>query len=82
MHNNRLKILLFVYNFKHKKSVDFIKKLYENNFKIDVIVAAKLKEIKRLTDEYNMMRMIVRSYNEQVNILEMRITELMSSIDN
>ena len=48
MHNNRLKILLFVYNFKHKKSVDFIKKLYENNFKIDVIVAAKLKEIKNL----------------------------------
>ena len=47
MHNNRLKILLFVYNFKHKKSVDFIKKLYENNFKIDVIVAAKLKEIKK-----------------------------------
>ena len=42
----------------------------------------KLREIKRLTDEYNMMRMIVRSYNEKADILEIRITELMSSIDN
>jgi hypothetical protein len=42
----------------------------------------KLREIKRLTDEYNMMRMIVHSYNEKADILEIRITELMSSIDN
>ena len=42
----------------------------------------KLREIKRLTDEYNMMRMIVLSYTEKADILEIRITELMSSIDN
>lgn len=53
MLNNRTKILLFVYNFKHKKSVDFIYKLHENNIKIDVIVAAnkvKLKKTKKIID--------------------------------
>ena len=40
-------MMLFVYNFKHKKSVEFIYKLIENNFFIDVIVAANYVNIKR-----------------------------------
>ena len=43
---------------------------------------AILREIKILTDEYNMMRMIVRSYDEKADALEIRITKLMSSLDN
>ena len=43
---------------------------------------AILREIKRLTDEYNMMRMIVRSYDEKADALEIRITNLISSLDN
>ena len=43
---------------------------------------AILREIKRLTDEYNMMRMIVRSYDEKAEALEIRITKLISSLDN
>ncbi len=39
--------MLFVYNFKHKKSVEFIYKLIEHNFFIDVIVGANYINIKR-----------------------------------
>ena len=47
MESKRLKIMLFVYNFKHKKSVDFIHKLVEENIYIDAIVAADYFKIKR-----------------------------------
>jgi len=47
MESKRLKIILFVYNFKHKKSVDFIYKLAEENICIDAIVAADYFTIKR-----------------------------------
>jgi len=45
--DQRRKVILFVYNFKHKKSVDFIYKLYENNIIIDVILAADYVKIKK-----------------------------------
>lgn len=47
MADKRLKIILFAYNFKHKKSVDFIYKLVEQNIFIDAIVAADYFKIKR-----------------------------------
>lgn len=47
MANNRMNILLFAYNFRHQKSIDFIYKLKENNITISAIIAADYVEIKR-----------------------------------
>ena len=41
----------------------------------------KLREIKRMTDEYNMVSMIVRTHTDKADSLEAKITTLMSSID-
>ena len=45
--NNGMKIMLFVYNFKHKKSVDFIYKFLEENMLITTIVAADYVQIEK-----------------------------------
>ena len=42
-----MNILLFVYNFKHKKSIDFIYKLKENDINISAIIAADYIKINR-----------------------------------
>lgn len=42
-----MNILLFAYNFRHQKSIDFIYKLKENNITITAIIAADYIEIKR-----------------------------------
>ena len=42
-----MNILLFVYNFKHKKSIDFIYKLKENGINISAIIAADYIKINR-----------------------------------
>ena len=41
----------------------------------------KLREIKRMTDEYNMVRMIIRTHTDKADSLEAKITTLMSSVD-
>ena len=41
------KNLLFVYDFPHAKSVDFIHQCVKENIQIDVIVAASHKNIKK-----------------------------------
>ena len=41
------KTLLFVYDFPHAKSVRFLQRLKESDIKIDVIVAASFKKIKK-----------------------------------
>ena len=47
MAHNRMNILLFAYNFRHQKSIDFIYKLKENNITISAIISADYVEIKR-----------------------------------
>ena len=47
------KTLLFVYDFPHAKSVRFIRKLKESDIKIDVIVAASYKKIKKTKRLYD-----------------------------
>tara|TARA_B100000902_G_C27316939_1_gene921908 strand:+ start:3148 stop:3849 length:702 start_codon:yes stop_codon:yes gene_type:complete len=38
--NKKLNIVLFCYNFPHRKTIDFFHKLYENKFNISLILAA------------------------------------------
>ena len=45
--NNKLSIALFTYDFPHKKTLDFIEVIYENNFRISLILAAKYVKIKK-----------------------------------
>ena len=45
--NNKFSIALFTYDFPHKKTSDFIDVIYENNFSISLILAAKYVEIKK-----------------------------------
>ena len=47
------KTLLFVYDFPHAKSVSFLRKCKESDIKIDVIVAASYKKIKKTERLYN-----------------------------
>ena len=47
------KTLLFVYDFPHAKSVRFLRKLKESDIKIDVIVAASYKTIKKTKRLYD-----------------------------
>lgn len=47
------KTLLFVYDFPHAKSVRFLRKLKESDIKIDVIVAASYKKIKKTKRLYD-----------------------------
>ena len=49
----RKKTLLFVYNFPHSKSVDFIDKCVSEGIKIDVIVGASFKSIKKTIRLFN-----------------------------
>ena len=44
---NKLSIALFTYDFPHKKTSDFIDVIYENNFRISIILAAKYVKIKK-----------------------------------
>ena len=45
--NNKFSIALFTYDFPHKKTSDFIDVIYENNFRISLILAAKYVKIKK-----------------------------------
>tara|TARA_B100000674_G_scaffold30705_1_gene21645 strand:+ start:715 stop:1428 length:714 start_codon:yes stop_codon:yes gene_type:complete len=47
------KTLLFVYDFPHAKSVRFLRKLKESDIKIDVIVSASYKTIKKTKRLYD-----------------------------
>ena len=47
------KTLLFVYDFPHAKSVRFLRKLKESDIKIDVIIAASYKTIKKTKRLYD-----------------------------
>ena len=51
--NNKFSIALFTYDFSSQKTSDFIDVIYENNFSISLILAAKYVEIKNLKDLFN-----------------------------
>jgi hypothetical protein len=42
----------------------------------------KLKKVKRYTDRYNNLKEIISIYTQRADRLEMKITEILSSIDN
>ena len=44
--NQKLNIVLFAYNFPHRKTIDFFNKLYEIGFHISLILAANSISIK------------------------------------
>ena len=41
------KIVLFAYNFPHRKTIDFIEKIYKLGFSISLILAADFIKIKK-----------------------------------
>ncbi|MBF25215.1 MAG: hypothetical protein CMP49_01675 [Flavobacteriales bacterium] len=43
--NKKLNIVLFCYNFPHRKTIDFFNKLYQNQFNISLILAANYIQI-------------------------------------
>lgn len=47
------KIVLFAYGFPHRKTTDFINKIYENNFEISLILAADFIKIKSPKSFFN-----------------------------
>ena len=53
---NNLTIALFAYNFPHRKTVDFIQKIYASGFKIALILAADFVSIKSEKSAFNFPR--------------------------
>ena len=47
------KIVLFAYGFPHRKTIDFIKEIYQNNFEISLILAADRIKIKSPKSFFN-----------------------------
>ena len=54
--NKNLKIALFAYNFPHRKTTDFIQKIYASGFKISLILAADFIIIKSVKSVFNFPR--------------------------
>ncbi len=51
--DNKFKIVLFAYNFQHKKTVDFIHKIYDVGFSISLILAADFVKINKPKSLFN-----------------------------
>ena len=54
------KIVLFAYGFPHRKTIDFIKTIYQHNFEISLILAADLIKIKSPKSFFNISQ---KDYN-------------------
>ena len=53
---NKFKIVLFAYNFPHRKTIDFIEKIYEVGFSISLILAADFIKIKKPNSLFNHLK--------------------------
>ncbi|MAQ47329.1 MAG: hypothetical protein CMD27_00425 [Flavobacteriales bacterium] len=51
--DNKFKIVLFAYNFPHRKTVDFINKIYAVGFSISLILAANFVKINKPKSAFN-----------------------------
>ena len=72
------KIVLFAYGFPHRKTIDFIKKIYEDNFEISLILAADFIKIKSPKSFFNISQkectMSAYELAEQYNIPIYRVS--------
>ena len=57
------KKILFVYDFSHSKSVDFIKLCIENKIRIDLIVAAPFKKLNKPNRVFNFQKYSVTNHH-------------------
>ena len=53
--DNKFKIVLFAYNFPHRKTIDFIRKIYDIGFSISLILAANFIKINKPKSAFNYM---------------------------
>jgi len=53
--NHEFKIVLFAYNFPHRKTIDFIRKIYDIGFSISLILAANFIKINKPKSAFNYM---------------------------
>ena len=64
--NRVFNIVLFAYNFSHRKTIDFIKTLYKNQYKVSLIIAANHIYIKSPRSRFKF-----KSYQPQETISEL-----------
>ena len=88
--NKKLNIVLFCYNFPHRKTIDFFYKLYENKFNISLILAANHVNIARprsamslpkqqITDSINQL---AKKYNIPFFVVKHNSQETISLMKN
>ena len=63
---SKFKIVLFAYNFPHRKTMDFIHQLYEHQFSISLILAADFVEIKSPKSLFTFPQKIVKDTAEDL----------------
>jgi phosphoribosylglycinamide formyltransferase-1 len=61
-----LKIVLFAYSFPHRKTIDFIEKLYEYKFMISVILAADYINIKSPKSAFKLSKKNIKQSTSEI----------------
>ena len=62
--NNKFNIVMFAYNFPHRKTFDFIEKIYDNGFSISLILAANFVPIDKPKRAFQLKKIESKSPEE------------------